>query len=189
MSKVKVVEYQWKPGSAHRVAPEVAAQVFNEVRERDGDVTPAGVLDASRDQSAPLHDEFDWCDKTAAERYRQHQARKMIGSLVVVYRHSSSAESTPTRAYVSVRQLAVAGGADVETGDDPTHRFKHVSEVLEDARLRRAYLLVALREIGSWRRKYQDIRELAGLHRAVDGVIVEHGDDRLRAMIAPREAS
>lgn len=48
------------------------------VRERYGDLTPANVVDAARDEDHPLHGRFEWDDAVAGEKYRLAQARQLI---------------------------------------------------------------------------------------------------------------
>lgn len=67
------------------------------IRERDGIVRPAAVVDASRPDDATLHPIFEWDDFLAAERHREWQARQIIRAVKIV--ESSGQES---RAYVNV---------------------------------------------------------------------------------------
>lgn len=57
--------------------------------EQNGRLTPSSVVDAARDPASPLHAQFEWDDGVAAERYREIQARKLIGTfhLVVIEEH------------------------------------------------------------------------------------------------------
>ena len=60
----------------------VDANMFGEMleqMERDGvAITPGAVLDMARELDSPIHNEFEWDDTIAAEKYRLEQARKMI---------------------------------------------------------------------------------------------------------------
>jgi hypothetical protein len=48
-----------------------------------GTLTPALVLAEAKRKDSPIHDQFDWTDKTAANKYRLEQARKLIRSVKV----------------------------------------------------------------------------------------------------------
>lgn len=48
------------------------------VREQYGELTPANVVDAAREDDHPLHDRFEWDDEVAGEKYRLSQARQLI---------------------------------------------------------------------------------------------------------------
>ena len=73
-------KYTWCDGSHHKVDPNVAAQVATELEEA-GMLTAKNLVDVSRPEDAPLHDEFEWDDSVAAEKYREGQARNVIHSL------------------------------------------------------------------------------------------------------------
>lgn len=54
-----------------------------EIERRDGLLTADAVVDDATDPSSPLHEAFDWDDRTAARAYRVQQARVMIQSISV----------------------------------------------------------------------------------------------------------
>ena len=60
----------------------VDANVFGEMlesMERNGaEITPRSVLDIAKNPDSPIHDDFEWDDTVAAEKYRLEQARRMI---------------------------------------------------------------------------------------------------------------
>ena len=87
--------YEWKSNSRIKAKPEKAAAVFEEL-ERKGELTPERVVEVSRPKNAPLHGEFQWVDKIAAEEYRKIQARHLIMCLVV-RDETDEVESRPVR--------------------------------------------------------------------------------------------
>lgn len=48
------------------------------VREQYGELTPANVVDAARNEEHPLHGRFEWDDAVAGEKYRLAQAHALI---------------------------------------------------------------------------------------------------------------
>jgi hypothetical protein len=50
-----------------------------------GRVTAEDLVDAARDRDHPLHEEFDWSDTEAANKWRVHQARQILSSVRVVH--------------------------------------------------------------------------------------------------------
>jgi len=48
------------------------------IREQYGQLTPAAIVDAARDEDHPLHGRFEWDDAVAGEKYRLAQARELI---------------------------------------------------------------------------------------------------------------
>ena len=48
-----------------------------------GELTPSQLLEDARKVRSPIHKFFDWDDSEAAEKWRTHQARQLISSVVV----------------------------------------------------------------------------------------------------------
>lgn len=144
--------YRWKRSARVGVSAEVAGSVMDRL-SRGGRLTPAALVDASRAENAPLHGEFEWDDGVAAERYRQTQAGYLIRSIEVVVEQAHE----PVRAYLPVHVDDDAGYVPIQT-------------VMESPRLMNEALLNAKRELASFRRKYSQLAELAGVMRAIDEV-------------------
>ena len=49
-----------------------------------GTLNPKSVVEKAKSKSSPLYDYFEWDNKKASDRWRIHQARNMIGSILVV---------------------------------------------------------------------------------------------------------
>lgn len=170
MADMEVVRHEWGPGYSFKAKPEQAAAVFDEIREREGVLTPAAVVEASREAAAPLHGDFTWDDERAAELHRQNEARSMIRSLVVVYRHPETKKEIPTRREVSLVRL---------TGDVANaRRYVPVQGVLDDPAQRKALVDQARRELVSWANRFREVQELAGVMEAIDAAIVQLALDR-----------
>ena len=108
-------------------------------------------MDISRPESAPLHDEFDWNDASAAEKFREHQARNIINALVV------QTESTQTE----VRNFFIV---QKEAG------YQSVDILMEKEDTRLKLLEQALRELEWFERKYSRLNELGGVFAAIEGL-------------------
>lgn len=70
-------------------------------------ITPEAVVDAARDQTSPLHDQFEWDDSVAGEAYRLQQARALIKRVTVSV---TRADQTVVRAPVFVRNPSGEAG-------------------------------------------------------------------------------
>lgn len=90
--------YEWKSGSRFTVDAAQAASVMNDL-EQNGGLTPQALVDASRPEDAPLHNEFDWNDTTAAESWRKQQARTMINCIVI---RKEETQREPVRAFIRI---------------------------------------------------------------------------------------
>lgn len=142
--------YKWAKGTRHKVDPNVAGAVCEEL-ERDGILNAKNLVDISRPESAPLHDEFDWNDASAAEKFREHQARNIINALVV------QTESTQTE----VRNFFIV---QKEAG------YQSVDILMEKEDTRLKLLEQALRELEWFERKYSRLNELGGVFAAIEGL-------------------
>ncbi len=77
-------EYRFKMQGMHKVSAEIAGAVCQQLSESEEGLTPKRLVDVSRDKNAPLHDEFEWDDAVASEKYREHQAQTIIQHLIIV---------------------------------------------------------------------------------------------------------
>ena len=76
------MEFVRKAGFHLRSDAQVVGEVCYEL-EKQGRLTPKELVDASRPEDAPLHDEFEWNNTIAAEKYREVQAGYIIRSVAV----------------------------------------------------------------------------------------------------------
>lgn len=53
-------------------------EVFVQIRQKRGRLTPAIVVKEAESKSHPLHDEFDWDDASAAHKHRLEHAARLI---------------------------------------------------------------------------------------------------------------
>lgn len=123
--------YEFAKGFVCNTGAETVGQVIEQITKRDGQVTPSALLDASRDDSAPLHGCFEWDDSIAAERYRLHQARQMIANVRIV---QSTDTAERDRAFVSAPKKNVYVTLESALGDEEMR--KHLlKQAKEDARV------------------------------------------------------
>jgi hypothetical protein len=121
------------------------------IREKHGELTPALVLDEAREESHPLHDRFEWDDGVAAEKFRRHQAHRLIrvAQLPVSF---SKRKNAPThlRAFVATPR-----------GSDPQPDYMPVEDAMSDEFTRALVLQAMEREIAALKRKYGHLKEFA----------------------------
>lgn len=138
--------YEWKPGYKHKVKPEVAGAVFEELERKEG-LTAKNLVDASRPEDAPLHREFEWDDDIAAEKWREQQARVLIAHLTI--RVADAEDAPPVRAYVSL--------------SDATPNYDSMQVILKDAEKTDALFDKAMKELKAFEFKYKDIERFVSL--------------------------
>ena len=131
------------------------AQTIGEICERlekNGGLTAKRLVDESRPEDAPLHKEFEWDDATAAEAYREEQARYIIRSIVI---QPEPTKNDVVRAFFPVAEQKV---------------FESLPVILSDAK-KTSYLLdMALRELKAFELKYATLSQLAPVFEAIKNV-------------------
>ena len=146
----------WRRGSAFKVDASIAKQVMDGLAE-EGRLTPSDLVEVSRPKNAPLHDEFEWDDKVAAEKWREETGRLMISNIVIV--PDEQPDPQPTRVYFNI-----------ERG---TKEYIPTEIIFSDEAKKQRLLEIALRELQSFREKYKTLNELAGVMTAIDEVLDE----------------
>jgi len=143
--------YQFKSGSFIRADAQIAGEMCERLAEQ-GTLTPRSLLDANRDENAPLHNCFEWDDNAAAELYRESQARHIINCLCVV-----SKEKEPVRAYFNIVSSESPG-------------YQHVNTIMQKQDDTERLLEMALKELEAFKRKYNQLRQLAPVFNALDSL-------------------
>jgi hypothetical protein len=123
--------------------------------EHDGMLLPQDVVEAAKLKSSPLHSYFEWDDKKASYQFRLEQARRLIRVSVDVVEGANK----ENRVFVSLTSDRVAGGG-----------YRTLVSVMSTERGRSALLEDALSELRMFRKKYERLRELAEVFRAIDGL-------------------
>lgn len=142
--------YKWAEGTRapKGISAQIAGEVCSELSEK-GELTAENLVEVSRPEDAPLHNAFEWDDAEAAEKWREQQARVIISHIVI-----KSEEVKPVRAFFNITSL----GNNYE-------KF----EVLISQEDKKAELLAqAKRELQTFRRKYDTLKELSGIFKEID---------------------
>ncbi|MBQ6599980.1 MAG: hypothetical protein IJH79_20740 [Lentisphaeria bacterium] len=146
--------YRWASGSRHRVSPEIAGSVCDQLA-KDNNLCAQSLVDVSRPESAPLHNEFEWDDAKAGEEWRKAQAGNVIRHLIIVREEpETKEEQTPIRAFFKIEH------------DDP--HYTPVEIIIRKEDTRNALIAQAINELKAFRRKYAAISELAKLFESID---------------------
>ena len=133
---------------------------LEQIRQMHGGLLkPEDVVKFARNDRTALHAEFEWDDERASFEFRLEQARKVIRVAVTVL-PSPHSDEEPVRAYVSVASdRAQPGGG-----------YRAFADVMTDDAMRAELVNEAIGEAKRWRRKYERLRELAPIFRAIDKV-------------------
>lgn len=146
--------YEWKTASYIKADANVAGKQCEELEKTVG-LTAKNLLDANRDENAPLHNEFEWRDDIAAERYRENQARHIIACLCVRAETTIGEQSEPVRAFLKTA---------------PESEYQSLNVILQSADSHSAMLSMALRELEVFRKKYKMLSELKPLFDVMEDI-------------------
>lgn len=142
--------YQWKSGSQHRSDPQIAGEMCKKLEEQ-GRLTAKDLLDENRPKDAPLHNEFEWNDGKAAESWREHQARNIINSLIIVPEMSE-----PIRCFFKVERAEST--------------YRSVSAIIQNEDTAQKLFEMAKRELDAIQKKYNSIHRLKPVWDAINAV-------------------
>ena len=143
--------YKLKDGARLKTDAQTAGEICEKL-ERNGGLTAKRLVDESRPEDAPLHKEFEWDDATAAEAYREEQARYIIRSIVI---QPEPRKNDVVRAFFPVAEQKV---------------FASLPVILSDAKKTNALLDMALRELKAFELKYSTLSQLAPVFEAIKNV-------------------
>jgi len=124
--------------------------------KEDGVISPEKVVDAARPKTSPLHDYFIWDDGEAARQYRLEQARRLIRVVVDVIELPDKSQRE-VRVFVSLPSDRNADGG-----------YRVMAQVLESEDKKKEMLEDALRELIRLRDKYDMLKELSSVFKAID---------------------
>lgn len=140
--------YQWKKAAHIKADANVAGQMCEQLEKTVG-LTAKNLLDANRDESAPLHSEFEWDDSIAAESFRESQARHIINCLCV---KPEAKNKEPVRAFFAISQP----------------NYESIQVVVSDSDKHSSLLDIARKELENFKRKYHNLKELETVFEAID---------------------
>ena len=144
--------YKWKINGIYPVDAKTAGEELARICDQNNGLCPEDIVDESRPETAPLHPCFEWDDPTAAELYRQHQARGIVRCITTTVEASDG--PVETRAFVRAEQPA----------------YQPIQAVIEAADELTALLQRAKDELFSIRRKYDTLEQLRPVFEAIDGL-------------------
>lgn len=143
--------YEYKVPGLVKAPAQAVGELFERLEQTEEGLTPATVLEASRDENALLHGEFEWQDDVAAEKYRLDQARFIIRNLTVITKTTDQEE----RENGKDRAFVCTNG---RSGNYVALKF-----ALTNAELRANLLKEARRDMLIFTAKYQRLEELASV--------------------------
>lgn len=147
--------YRWKPEARLSIDAQAAGEEMERIRvHHNGRLESKMLVDAGRSKDSPLHNAFEWNDKTAAHGYRIEQAKHLIRNIVVTV-DKPSGGTTAIRAFVSVVR-------------EEDRSYTSTAHALSDADLRQQVVHQAWRELEAWHHRYAELAEFAELFAMIE---------------------
>lgn len=150
--------YQWKSGSCIKANPQAAGEQMEMLAESEEGLTAESLLEANKPKNAPLHNEYEWSNAKAALAWRLQQSRHLMNSIVTVQVEESQTEEqtepTIVRAFFPTGQKLY----------EPLHVI-----VKEQSKYEKL-LETAYRELRSFKKKYETLKELHPVFDAMEGI-------------------
>jgi hypothetical protein len=164
---MRIAQYEFKDGArfqraAHNADPNLVGARLELLRKQQkGELTPVDVVKDGRDEKSPLHPFFEWDDGKAADQHRLDQARGLIRAVVAVY--------------VDGKNPARRMSAFVHIPEGDASHYRDTVHALSQKRTRDIILQQAWREFQAWRRRYEELDELASLFDVADKLRLPDG--------------
>jgi hypothetical protein len=157
---MSLVKHKYVP-AAGSIVGKRKAQIYGQeidcIIQRDGNVTPASLLEQARKVSSPLHDWFEWDDTLAAEQHRLNQASYLIRSIDIVIERPDGQESI--RAFHNIR---------IERKDGSRARvYADTITVFSNDDFRAQVIKEAHQALLDWKKKYRQYQEFQPVFDAI----------------------
>lgn len=157
--------YRYRFPGIIKTPVEIAGKVCHDIIEEEGAVTPKRLVDVSRPDDAPLHNEFEWNDDVAAEKFREEQARMIIKNIIIV---DSSADEERSIEKTEVNVNKFEGSRAFVPTDEKVHKYIDLSTALSNEAWRENLINQARKDMLAFRTKYYRLVELKPIIKEID---------------------
>lgn len=147
--------YEWKIPGIFSTQAQAAGEELNRIYQTRGKLDPADVVDESRPEAAPLHPCFEWDDQAAAEKYREHQARKIMCCII-------TRVETPEKQTVEVRAIHHAAGT-----------YRPYEVVISHKDMKQEMMADALKSMDAFKRKFDTLSCVSNVITAINAASQE----------------
>lgn len=163
------MEFKRRKGFQIKTNPQIVGEYCYQLEQKKGGkLTPKELVEAARDVNSPLHNEFEWNDTKAAQKYREWQARYIISSIEVKLTYIPS---EPERIDVKITEKS-SGVKFYHSLDNDGTGYENVFSISEDEEKTKRLLENCKKDIGSFREKYNTLRStLPRLFEAMDEIM------------------
>lgn len=134
---------------------------FLEKKFPSGFVSSKEFLEMARPKNSPVHDYFEWDDSIAGERFREHQAGRILSAIITIE------EGVETREYVTPMVI--------ESDENKDGHYIRLDIARDSEEIWEMVLERALQEAEQWAQRYQHLKELGPITKAIRKVTMTTG--------------
>lgn len=151
------MEFKRRKGFRIKTNPQVVGEFCYELEQKKGGkITPKELVEAARDANSPLHNEFEWNNTIAAQKYREWQARYIISSIEVKLTYIPSETKR-----VDLKLVEKSSGVKFYHALDlEGNGYENVFTISENEEKQKKLLENCLKEVDVFRGKYNTLRSV-----------------------------
>ena len=120
------------------------------------------MVDEARPIKSKLHPCFEWDDKRAAQKYRLHRARQLIGSIIEV--KYTDKEKHPVKVFVNVK---------TEKNEQINQRYLTIDDALKNEESTSYIISVARNEMQHWIDTYNSYKALSDYVKSAKQIVID----------------
>ena len=147
--------YKWKSGARIKGDAQASGELMEELSLSEEGLTARSLLEANIPEDAPLHNDYEWDDSIAADKWRLQQSNQFIAALTVVVFEEKSNEAEQPRAFHITTQ---------------EHCYDSLNVILSEPNKYEAMLQSAKAELNTFKRKYKMLKELKPVFNVIDNI-------------------
>lgn len=149
--------YKWKSGSRIKADAQKSGELMEQLAASEEGLTEQTLLDANREEDAPLHNDYEWDDSEAAEKYRLSQSGHFLRCILTVeiQQDESEKQSEPQRAFFVTTEPKV---------------YEPLAVIIKEQSKYDKLLATAMNELTAFKRKYESLKELQPVFDAMKEV-------------------
>ena len=168
------MKFKRRKGFQIKTNPQIVGEYCYQLEQKKGGkLTPKELVEAARDIDSPLHNEFEWNDTKAAQKYREWQARYIISSIEL---EIINVPTEPTEVELEIVESKPGCVKFYHSLESDGSGYENVLSIATDEEKHKKLLENCLKDIATFREKYNTLRSaLPKLFAVIDGTLEETG--------------
>jgi len=133
------------------------ARELGRIYKKNGILTVNNVLREAKNKKSPLYDYYDWNDKSASQKWREHQTRILINTVEIIVENKKIPKYEMIKVEVkNNRNYKVVKG------------YKDYYDIVSNEEYKAQIITQALGELKCWQAKYENyLKEFGSIFQAI----------------------